>query len=58
MITPSISDDYAEYLRIQISRAKTDSDVNTLRQELDQVVAALYKQHKEKVKAHERRHNR
>lgn len=56
MIIPSISDDYAEYLRIQISRAKSDSEVNTLRQELEHVVTALYKLHKEKVKAYDQRY--
>ena len=58
MITPSISDSYAEYLRIQLMRATDLEQVNTLRQELAEVTEALYKQHKEKVKAHGRTNRR
>ena len=56
MITPSISDAYAEYLRILISRTTNAREVNTLRAELDRVIKALYEQHEEKVKAHGRHH--
>lgn len=49
MITPSISDSYAEYLRIQIARASDSKEVETLRKELDELVAALYKKHKEMI---------
>lgn len=58
MITPSISDSYAEYLRIQLMRATDLDQVNTLREELAQVTKALYDQHKEKVRAYEQRYNR
>lgn len=51
MITPSISDDYAEYLRIQLVRATNPKEVEKLRDELDILITKLYKQHKEKVAA-------
>lgn len=54
MINPSISDSYAEYLRIQLARETDPAEVERLRAELDDVISKLYKQHKEKVKAHGR----
>lgn len=58
MITPSISDSYAEYLRILLSRATDPVQVNTLREQITEITKALYEQHKEKVKTHGRRFNR
>ena len=57
-IVPSISDSYAEYLRIQISRATDSNEVERLRAELVDVISKLYELHKEKVKAHGRNNRR
>ena len=58
MIKPSISDSYAEYLRIQIARATDCDELKRLRVELEDVISKLYRQHKEKVEAHERNNRR
>lgn len=58
MITPSISDSYAEYLRICLVRETNPDEVERLRVELDDVISKLYKQHKEKVKEHGRTNRR
>ena len=57
MITPSISDSYAEYLRILLVRATDVAEVERLRDELDTVLSKLYEQHKAKVKGHGQRIN-
>jgi septum formation topological specificity factor MinE len=58
VITPSISDSYAEYLRILLTRATDEKEVERLRDELTDVISKLYKQHKEKVREHGQRYNR
>ena len=48
-IKPSISDSYAEYLRIQIMRSTDQEEVDKLRSELEDVLTKLYKQHKQMI---------
>ena len=49
MIQAEISDAYAEYLRIQLMRAKDIKEVERLRKELHTIEEQLYKQHKQMV---------
>jgi hypothetical protein len=49
MIQAEISDAYAEYLRIQLMRAKDTKEVERLRNELHTIEEQLYKQHKQMV---------
>lgn len=49
MIQAEISDAYAEYLRIQLSRTTDAKEAERLRKELHTVEEQLYKQHKQMV---------
>lgn len=53
-----ISESTAEYIRIQLTRATSDKEVQELREQLVSIEKELAKRHRELVKEHNTKHRR